>query len=300
MWTERELISSFRLPDSTISKGGHVAYDGDTVVGTTFYGRPLLDNTEKTWIDVAVVPGHRGEGIGDALLQVLVEAAREAGRTTLLASAAYPFSARADHPHRRFAERHGFSVSLTEVRRSLTLPVPDDVVRGWIGEAAAHHGGYRIQTFHAGIESSLVDSFLEVFNQLTVEAPQGDVEWEAEAVTREAFEQRVHNDIEAGRDVYSSLAITSDDQVVAYSTLSVPAQGTTVSQWGTLVASEHRGSRLGLAVKAAAIAEVQRRHPGYTRIDTTTAEVNAQMVAINEHLGYTPVEIQAEFQLRLP
>ena len=66
-----------------------------------------------------------------------------------------------------------------------------------------------------------------------------------------------------------------------------------------MVRSDHRGHRLGLAVKARALLEAQRIQPGGRRISTTNAEDNAQMVAINEQMGYRPMEVEPEFARHL-
>ena len=58
-----------------------------------------------------------------------------------------------------------------------------------------------------------------------------------------------------------------------------------VSQWGTFVHREHRGRRLGLAVKAANLRAVQAAHPEMRRVVTQNAETNDWMVAINERDG---------------
>ncbi len=301
LWGERDMLLSFRQLDPAESITPHAAFETGEIVGTAFYALPLLDNTEKAWLDVSVPPAVRRRGIGTALVAYLVDLAHGDGRETMLAESAYPFDRRDDHPYRRFAERNGFELSLTEVRRDLELPVPRETLEAWIAEAAAHHAGYRIETFDDRIPAQLLESFLYVANQLSADAPQGEVAWEAEAVTPEAYEQRRLNSIEAGRRVYHTLGIGPDGDVVAHSTLSVPEEDMpNIYQWGTLVRRDHRGHRLGLAVKARSLLEVQRRHPERTRITTANAEINTHMVAINERMGFVPIEILAEFQRKLP
>jgi hypothetical protein len=105
-----------------------------------------------------------------------------------------------------------------------------------------------------------------------------------------------------GRRRISTLAITDAGEVVGYNDLVVPPQDLpNVWQWGTLVLAEHRGHRLGLAMKARGLQELQRRvGPERSRILTGNAEQNRYMVSINERLGFRPVEVCPEFLLRLP
>jgi RimJ/RimL family protein N-acetyltransferase len=106
-----------------------------------------------------------------------------------------------------------------------------------------------------------------------------------------------------GISMYWALAIDGSGRTVAFTGLAVPeAPRDLVEQGGTLVLRGHRGHRLGLAVKAANLAAVQGEHPERTRVNTQNAEVNAPMVAINEKMGFRPVELALEFQraLRMP
>ena len=72
-----------------------------------------------------------------------------------------------------------------------------------------------------------------------------------------------------------------------------------LNQWCTYVHRAHRGHRLGLAVKAENLRAVQKMHPERTVITTTNSPVNAPMVAINELMGFRPVDVFAEFLRRL-
>ncbi len=91
-----------------------------------------------------------------------------------------------------------------------------------------------------------------------------------------------------------------DGDVVAYSELVVPAHDPErVYQWGTLVRTDHRGHRLGMATKAHNLRRVQRHEPGRTVVYTWNAEVNQHMIAVNEALGFRAVGRMGEFQRRL-
>ena len=301
-WSEREHVAEFRKDDPAESLTASAAYDPSdgTLVGAGMLMMFLLDNREKGFVEVYVDPDRQGHGVGSALASHLARSADAAGRTTLLAQAHYPFDRRDDHPYRKFLEKQGYQLAMTQVRRDLRLPVAPESIDGWITEAARHHQGYRIETYAGAPPDELLESFVFVVNQLVVDAPQGDEQWEPQAITPELFTAQQKHHADAGRETLHTVAVDeSTGEVVAYSTLSVRLGDDDVNQWGTLVHRDHRGHRLGLAVKAHALADLQRRYPDSTRISTVNAEVNQQMVGINERLGFEPVEILGEFQRTL-
>ena len=79
-------------------------------------------------------------------------------------------------------------------------------------------------------------------------------------------------------------------QLAGYTTLAVPAElDRPVHQHDTLVLREHRGNRLGMLLKVANIAELQRRYPGHPSIITFNAEENRFMLDVNEAVGFVPM-----------
>jgi len=83
---------------------------------------------------------------------------------------------------------------------------------------------------------------------------------------------------------------------VAYSELVLPGfDPGHVYQWGTLVRPEHRGHRLGMATKVHNLRLFQRDHPGPALLMTYNAEVNRPMIAVNEAMGFRPVQRLGEF-----
>ena len=82
--------------------------------------------------------------------------------------------------------------------------------------------------------------------------------------------------LRAARRLRSTVvALDGDRQVVGYSDLSIPLDDPeNIHQWGTIVRRDHRGHRLGLALKARNLLEVQLEHPGRQVVHTANAEVN--------------------------
>lgn len=299
-WSEAECAIMFRRQEPGETWHAYAAFDRDDLVGASFFILPLLDNTNMTWQQIAVAPQHRRRGIGSALSEHFVKLTRDAGRDTMLIDSAFDFARRDDHPHRRFAEKNGYSLANVEIRRMLELPVATEQLDAWAEEAAPKHTSYTLETYVDGIPDELLESYLVLYNSLIVDAPTGDIDFEPEAMTPEAFRQREAKVKEMGRTVYCTVAIDEAGEAVAHSVLSVPSDDPiTVYQWATLVRKDHRGYRLGLATKVRNLKAVQDAHPERTRIFTCNAEVNDAMIRINEQLGFKPIEIQAEFQRKL-
>lgn len=301
-WSQRECAVMVRREEPSEAWHCYAAFEGEgdeAMVGIGFLMLPLTDNTDFAFLSVDVAPDDRGRGIGSTLMKFVVAEARNVGRTRLMTEINVAFERREDHPYRKFAEKHGFVLANVEVCRVLDLPVDDAQITAWIDEAAPHHEGYRIETFVDDVPDEYVASLVHVHNQLALDAPTGDLEFEAEAMTPEGFMIRRAKLKEMGRTIYETVALTPDDDVVAQSTLGVSSDDPeNAFQWGTLVRRDHRGHRLGMAVKATNLRAMQAAHPDRQRILTTNAETNAPMVGINEQMGYKPIELLAELQLK--
>jgi GNAT superfamily N-acetyltransferase len=299
-FTFEEYAAAVRAPDSGERAEHYAAYDGDTMLGTAIVYLFLLDNTDKAWLEVCVHPEHRGRGVGTALLDRVTAVAVADGRTELITDSKIPFDRVDDHPYRAFAERRGFHQSNIEVVRHLAMPVDDQRLKDWAEHAAEKADGYRVETYVGHFPDEYAESLCVLLGQLAVDAPTGDVDFEEEVMTPERLAERYEMAAAMGRETYESVALTPEGVVAAQSTLQVPVNGSTDAfQWGTFVHREHRGHRLGLAVKTANLQELQARHPHITRVTTQNGETNGYMIDINEQIGFRPVEASVEFVKRV-
>ncbi len=103
------------------------AVDAGELVGVATLWLPMEDNTSMTWFDVQVDPPHRRRGAGTALVERVLSRARDEGRAKAIVDFLVPPDSDG-HGYRRFAERHGFHLSNTEIMRHLELPVADDLL----------------------------------------------------------------------------------------------------------------------------------------------------------------------------
>ena len=62
MWSEREVRVMFRGPDPSESWAAFGLYDGERLVAVGVFVLPLLDNTDKAFVEVHVAPANRRRG----------------------------------------------------------------------------------------------------------------------------------------------------------------------------------------------------------------------------------------------
>jgi GNAT superfamily N-acetyltransferase len=299
-WEFEEFLGVFRSHDSGERLELFAAYDDERMVGNAVLWSFLLDNLDKAAFKARVDPPARGRGIGRALVRRVEQTVQDDGRSLVMTDTTVPFDERESHAYRRFLEACGYEFSIYEVVRHLPLPVPDDRIQEWIDEAAPHHEGYTIETFVGAVPDDLVESLCVLFSQLAVDAPTGAVDFEEETYTRERYAESLATMAAMGRAGYETVALTPDRQVVAQSTLALSlGDNPNVYQWGTFVHREHRGHRLGLATKAANLRAVQAARSDLALVITQNGDINDHMVAINERMGFRPIEVSAEFVKRL-
>jgi GNAT superfamily N-acetyltransferase len=276
--------------------------DGETVAAG-WMRIPLLDNLDLADTRVHVLPDHRRRGHGSAMLAHLEDAARERGRRVLTALASWPYDAGSDGAGASgpgFAAARGWSLALSEVQRELRLPVAEEVLDRLARDAARAHATYTLRSWVGPVPDDLLQGWAEVTSSLATQAPTGDLELEPEVVSGEAVREREAVLERQGRTKYNTVALDADGVVVAYSDLATTVhEPGRAYQWGTLVRGEHRGHRLGIAVKVATLRLLQRERPDVTRVTTYNAEVNAHMIGVNEAMGFVPVARLGDFQKRL-
>jgi hypothetical protein len=196
----------------------------------------------------------------------------------------------------------GAERALDELCRALRLDELDEARLTALDEdARSRAAGYELVQWVGAAPAELVDDFAVLLGRMSTDAPLGDLAWEAEKwdagrvreqeeLTERKRRQRL---VTAVRHEASGRLVAFSD--LAYSTL----QPETAYQWDTIVLAEHRGHRLGMLAKVANLRLLRRKMPGARRLLTWNADSNAHMVAINEALGFRPLERCAEWQLEI-
>jgi GNAT superfamily N-acetyltransferase len=269
------------------------AYDDGTVVGIALVELPLLENTHVAFVDVGVPPSHRGRGAGAALLARVEQLARDAGRTHLIAAAFTPPGGTS--PGAGFAAAHGYEVANTEGFKVLDLHEHPD----WAPldeQVAARVGGYRIVQWDTFTPEEHLDGLASALSGFMSMVPTGELaledgEWTAERL-RDG-DQRLSGRMRR----IAAAAIAPGGELVGYTDVKVSRAQTTHGSVGvTFVLPEHRGHALGLAMKLANHRTLIVAHPECGFVQTSNADVNDHMDAVNEAMGYRQVEDILEVQ----
>lgn len=264
---------------------------------------PLLDNRDQIFVELHVAPQHRRRGLGRLLARHAADRARAAGRGVWNGwipghEVGQP---EAPTPGEAFAASLGLTRGLVDVQRRLPLPVPAARLAELRCLAAGHHGNYRFESWVNRCPDVHLASYCRLKSLMNSEAPIGDLVVEDEVWSEERLRESEAELTASGRIRYVCVALASDGSMVGHNELVVPAYDPgVVYQWDTLVLPTHRGHRLGLAIKVANLALVQQQHPERTDLRTFNAASNTAMIAVNDALGFVPVEYQGEWQGPVP
>lgn len=129
------------------------------------------------------------------------------------------------------------------------------------------------------------------------EAPVGQLDMLPERWNEQRLRDAEERRIAQGRASYTTVGVAGDGSLAGYTQLAVPAHDPdNAYQWDTLVLPKHRGHRLGVALKVANLRRLQDAQGDLRLMHTWNAEVNRPMLAVNEALGFRPVERHEEWQ----
>jgi GNAT superfamily N-acetyltransferase len=296
LYSREDGVAMMSGEDSSLLFDAFGAFLDDRMVAESILIGSHRDNLHMARMLLWVDPRHQHQGHGTRLLASMEDHARSIGRTLLRVQARIGEGL---SRNRTFAEHHGYALSMTEIERRLTLPPDLALVDRLAAEAAPYHQDYEIRAFVGRVPDELRASYVDVRNLLLVEMPQGEIEMEAGGDTVEDLGAMERELEQAGRTAVAAFALR-DGVVVAYADASVPSsEFPHVNQFGTLVHPDHRGHRLGMAVKCAQLRLLAETFPDKKYVETTNAETNAHMVAINVALGFEIHQVWGEFAKQL-
>lgn len=269
-----------------------LASDADgNPVGSLFlrlFTRPGQDHLGE--LELQVHPAGRRRGTGSRLLEAAVDAARQDGRSTVIAQAGAGSAGAVFLAGRGFREVLGLTFTRLDLAGTdLSAPA-----------AARDRPGYRLLAWDGTVPDELADTFAAAHRAMD-DMPMGGTDygtvvWDADRVREAAAVVRERGDL-----LYTVAAVDeSDGSIAGFTELVVPGDGTGDAQhYGTGVLPGHRGRGLAYWMKAESIRRTRERHPLLGGLLTDTADDNLPMRAVNDALGYTPTHRTIEYQLDL-
>ncbi|PKH43575.1 hypothetical protein SAMN05192575_10437 [Nocardioides alpinus] len=273
------------------------AIDGREMVGAGLLVRPLRENFHTATAFAYTRPDRTREGTGRRLVRELEVIAAGDGRTTIQSEAYLPPGG--SGAAEAFATAMAYEVASRESIKELAVSDYRARREALLAEAAAADG-YRIITFDTVCPEDHLESFGRLLGMLMSEVPLGDLDLEASEWTPDRIRAAEQRQVGIGRHVQTSMAIAPDGSVAGVSDVRIDDTDHEHGQVGiTIVDPAHRGHRLGLALKLATHDLVLAAHPSLVSVDTSNAEVNTWMNAVNEALGYRTIETLLELQKRL-
>jgi GNAT superfamily N-acetyltransferase len=277
--TQEDAEGYLRNPPASELRQFWVAEDGGRIVGFA----QLAGGRESPAlrVEVQVHPDARRRGHGSALLERIVEAARQRGARDLIGF-------HATEAGSLFAARAGAGDRQREIRSVLRLPVE---------VAVSPVAGYELESWVGAAPERLLDSFAsarEAINDAPAASEDERAVWDAVRVRdlEAALERRK-------RDIRVTVALRGGE-VVAFTELRVSrAPGAAATTEDTAVVAAHRRRGLGRWIKSECLRQLHLDRPDVKLVTTLNAEENEAMLRINRSLGFEPVSVQTSCVLEL-
>lgn len=290
-----------------------VARDGERMVGMARYEIEPGDDPQTAWLMVDVLPGVRMSGIGAALSEKLQGVARADGIRKAIVYAVSPYGAGnrllaptgfgsvpKDNPEVRFLLGHGYR--LEQVVRGSRLALPTDVAARLAENVETTGPDYALHFWVDRTPERWREEMAFLRQLMSTEEPDAGLDepediWSVDRLV--ANEDRLADSPRSL--VTAAVEHLPSGTIAGFTTLSVPRElDRTISQEDTLVRREHRGHRLGMLLKLANLAEVQRLFPGHPAVITFNAEENRHMLDVNESVGFVPIGYEGAWRRDLP
>jgi RimJ/RimL family protein N-acetyltransferase len=302
-WMREEVRVMLQEPSGRRRAEAFVGRVGGRVVVAGFLLTTLWDNLDSAEVSVHVRPDEGRRGHGSALLAALEAESLHRGRSLVNAETSWAYDAGPDGAGQagpEFARARGYALGLGDVQRRLALPVDDALLDALAREAAPHHAAYTLLSWVGPVPDELAEGWVRLTSSLMTEAPTGELEREPERADVAVLRANEAIIAKQGRTKYNTVALDAAGDVVAYSDIATTVhEPGRAYQWGTLVRTDARGHRLGLAVKVANQRLLQAERPDLRELTTYNAEVNRHMIAVNDRLGFVPTARLGEFQKHL-
>jgi GNAT superfamily N-acetyltransferase len=301
-WDEQDIRAQSH-DTTTVMRHLLARADDGSAVAAALFSLPQLDNLHAAWLDVRVDPSQRRLGYGRTMVQYVEAETRRVGRTVINGINDMPVAQQDSHPAPLFCRAMAFEVQHMGHRRALGLPLPPERAAALWRDVRDAKGAsdYRVIRLKGRWPDQFVEDQCALERAMSTDQPLGDSQateevWDAARIDDQAqhlADQGLISLVAAAQHIESG-------QLVACSRLVYSDRRPSEAwQWATIVLEEHRGHRLGLAVKLANLDFLAQELPTARRVITSNAAVNAPMIAVNDLMGFEIDAIGAFWQKTL-
>lgn len=265
------------------------------VVGLLLVSLPRWDNRHLGYLEVTVDPRVRRRRLGTALFEAGVARVRAEGRRVVMTGTLE------DAPGVAFAEAMGLDRASDDVQRCQDLTALDwgrlDAI---CADAVLKAAAYELVRLPTVVPEALMPQLVHLTEAIN-DAPTDDLDIEDEVYSPARLRAFEAGQAARGRRTYRLVARERATGVLVGQTLvAVDAEHPHFGwQFDTSVVREHRGHRLGLALKAGMLRWLTEEEPQLRTLHTWNAASNAHMIEVNEALGYRVVARAGEWQRHL-
>ena len=250
-----------------------------------------VDNPHLGQVELTVHPDSRRQGIGTALARTAAAAVVADGRRVVITEA--DEGSAAEHLCR------GLGMRLVATDRMSLLRLADvdwaDVERA----AAAPHPGYRLERWTDRCPDDLLPRYVVAKSAMN-DAPVDDVDYGDVAYSATGVREN-EAAIRLQFDQFRAVVAVHEEtgEVAGLTELYISTQPHRSHQGDTGVVAAHRGSGLGLWLKADMLVRLRDERPDVAELLTGNAASNEHMLRINTRLGYRPYSTMLGFQREL-
>ncbi len=265
-------------------------------VGSLGLHVPVHDNLQLVEAHLMLHPGFPGQGHEELLLDELVRRTLALGRTTLWVGTADD-----DRVLSAFLTRHGFTLGSRDARRHQVLAEVDAAEIDRLEQDAAEHArDYVLERLDPPYDDTLLAELIAVTAAIN-DAPMGALTFEDEVYDLDRMRDGELARVLRGDRVHRVVARhRRTGEVAGHTYLAVrPWAPREAYQHDTAVARDHRGHRLGVALKIEMMRWLAEVEPRLEVVATWNNVENTPMIRVNEALGYRLSKTFATYQRQL-
>lgn len=248
------------------------------IVGYGLLRLPDVDNVHLGLAEVTVHPEFRRRGVGTALIRAAVDTVAADGRRIVLAES--DEGSAGEHFCR------GLGMRLVQTDRMSLLRLADVDWADVTAAAAADHPGHRLERWVGPCPDHLLGAYAAAKNAMN-DAPHDEADIVDSSYTPEAIrDDEAAVALQFGEFRAVVAVHEGTGEVAGLTEVYVGKAPHRSDQGDTAVVAAHRGSGLGLWLKADMLCRLRAERPDVAELLTGNAASNAHMLAINDRLGY--------------